>query len=86
MDMCDRRLIVEELFNVEVVIVLLFELVFIFLPDRSHRVERFDSLVYLRLVAVVVIVGMLYLHSDRESDIIGILLDERLYLHLVEVS
>ena len=74
MDMCNRWLIVAELLHIEVVVILVLKLTLVLLPDRGHAVKSFDSLVYLRLFTLLIIMSMLDFHSDRESDVVRIFL------------
>ena len=69
-----RRLIVAELLHIEVVVILVFKLALVLLPDRGYAVKSFDSLVYLWLFTLLIIMSMLDFHSDRESDVVRIFL------------
>jgi len=73
--MCDRIVIVEELFLVELIIILVFKLRLALVPDRHHTVESFYLGVrFILVLSAFLEVLMAYLHSDRITDIIRILL------------
>ena len=62
---------------VELVIVLIADLVFVFLPERNHGVEGFlfhgvDGLSFFGRIGN----GLLHIHFDRITDVITVLLDE----------
>ena len=73
--MCDRIVIVEELFLVELIIILVFKLRLALVPDRHHTVESFYlSMCFILVLGTFLEVLMTYFHPDRITDIVGILL------------
>ena len=74
-------------------VVLFFKLGLALLPQGSHAVESLDFnviLVFKRLFSFLVLFGLLlgtavgYFHLDRETDIVGVLLDKSLDAVLVK--
>ena len=80
-DMRERLVVVVELVLVELVVFLVGELGFGFLPDRGHAVEGLgDYLLFVLVLAALFQLFVLNVHLDGVADIVAVLLYKLLYL------